>query len=101
MRIVTKISFLLGFLFIANFAFANGNSNENVTEGAQQQPGEKKQNPEEVDPAGELEGGSEPQELQSVDSTEDDSVSKYNFIFYYLYKLKYNEAQNQEVEEMF
>ncbi len=100
MRIIAKISFLLGFLFIVNLAFATGNpEKESTTEGTQQQPGEKKQNTEELDPAGELEGGSEPQELQSVDSTEDDSVSKYNFIFYFLYKLKYNE--NEEVEELF
>ena len=103
MRTIAKISFLFVFTFIVNLVFATGTSDKEATatEGTQQQPGEKKQNTEPIDPAGELEGGSEPQELQSVDSTEDDSVSKYNFIFYYLYKLKYNESQNQEVEELF
>ncbi len=89
---------------MANLSFASGNAaQEPVLPGTQQQPGEKKQTPEEVDPAGELVGGSEPQELQTteIDSTEDESVSKYNFIFYYLYKLKYNETQTQEVEDLF
>lgn len=99
MRTIAKISFLLGFVIIANYAFATNSTGDASTEGTQQQPGEKKQNVEEIDPSQELEGGSEPQELQTVDSTEDDSVNKYNFIFYFLYKLKYNE--NQEVEELF
>lgn len=112
LRIINKISLLLCFVFVANFAFAT----EEFTQEGNPQPhqeGEKKQIGEEIDPSGELEGGVEPigveeestedeeeeSTQQSVDSTEDDSVSKHNFIFYFLYKLKYNE--NQEVQELY
>ena len=32
--------------------------------------------------------------VKKADSTEDDSVSKYNFIFYFLYKYKYDQGVN-------
>lgn len=89
---------------MVNFAFATeGSEKESTTQPVEQQ-GEKKQITDDIDPGEGLEGGTEPTEdetqvQQSVDSTEDESVNKYNFIFYFLYKLKYNE--NQEVQEMF
>ncbi|MEP5613714.1 MAG: hypothetical protein ABJP45_15790 [Cyclobacteriaceae bacterium] len=107
LRLINKISLLFCFAFVANFAFADQYSHLQPD-----QEGEKRQITEGIDPSGTLEGGTEPfedpepteldqqdTEQQSVDSTEDTSVSKHNFIFYFLYKLKYNE--NQEVQEIF
>lgn len=101
MNLFRKISLLLSFALIANFSFATEGTRKNSEIQPEQQQGEKKQNPDELDPAGELEGGSEPIEVQSVDSTEDESVSKYNFIFYFLYKLKYDENQEAANEELY
>lgn len=80
-------------------AFGTGNTVNEPDSKSVQQQGDKKQNNSEVDLTEELEGGTENQQIQSVDSTEDDSVSKYNFIFYFLYKMKYNESE--EIEEIF
>jgi hypothetical protein len=74
-------------------SYGTGNSLTNVEAKPTQQEGDKKPNPQMINLTENLEGGSEPLDLQSIDSTEDDSVSKYNFIFYFIYKMKYNEAQ--------
>ncbi|MEP1096604.1 MAG: hypothetical protein ABJG78_15920 [Cyclobacteriaceae bacterium] len=105
MRLINKISLLFCFAFAANSAFA-----EHYGYIQPSQEGEKRQITEGIDHSEGLEGGTEPiedsesdepqaTEQQSVDSTEDTSVNKHNFIFYFLYKLKYNE--NQEVQEIF
>jgi len=105
LHLINKISLLFCFALVANFAFA-----EQYPQMQPGQEGEKRQITEDIDPSEGLVGGTEPiedsepseqepTEQQSVDSTEDTSVSKHNFIFYFLYKLKYNE--NQEVQEIF
>ena len=85
---------------MVNIAFATGGEGKEATSKSTQpqQQGDKKRSDDDIIPQS-LEDGMEEQDFQSVDSTEDDSVSKYNFIFYFLYKLKYNESE--EVEALF
>ena len=61
-----------------------------------QQQGDKKQDKEEPDLT---ENADEWESIdqQPADSTEVDSVSKYNFIFEFLYRLKYSEEEGVEM----
>lgn len=79
------------------FATGTGESEQPDSKTVQQQ-GDKKPSTE-IEPDENFDFGIEDEEIQTVDSTEDDSVSKYNFIFYFLYKMKYNE--DQEVEGLY
>lgn len=97
MKLYSKISLVLAFTFLSSLAFATSGdekkAKKNSDTSAQiQQPGDQKPNSEEINPDGTVEDMRE-LDSQSFDSTQDDSVSKYNFIFYFLYKFKYNEAQ--------
>ena len=80
-------------MLLVHTSYGTGNSLSSTESKPPQQEGDKKPNPQIVNLSEGLEGGSEPQDLQSVDSAEDDSVSKYNFIFYFMYKMKYDGAQ--------
>ncbi|MEP0984493.1 hypothetical protein [Ekhidna sp.] len=102
-------------VFAVNLALANSSSNHQE----QEQDGRRKSNQTMIRPDGEV-GSESDQNLQiesseanssqneggrtnsiniensdaKVDSLEDDSVSKYNFIFYFLYKFKYDTEES-------
>ena len=103
-----KILFALALIFICSVGFANTNGNEKKADTQEQdQEGRRKSNQGLMRPDGDSapqrdvrlqeESKSEPEVREEVkpvektDSVQDDSVSKYNFIFYFLYKFKYEE----------
>lgn len=100
MKIVSKISIALCFFFLATVAFAtNGEEKKTSAKStAVQQQGDKKPTVQKLDLTEETDEALEEPEKQTVDSTQDDSVSKYNFIFYFLYKMKYNEDLELEAD---
>lgn len=88
-----KIVSTLILLLTINFSFATGVENKPQSSQDQEhktlQTGQKGEVEEQK-----LEDVVEPAEDERTiesDSVEDDSVSKYNFIFYFLYKFKYEE----------
>lgn len=99
MKVLGKISLLIGLLFLVNIAFATETEVKEPDPSNTQQQGEKNKSSNDIGSSTALDGGSEPIFFPSIDSTENDSVSKYNFIFYFLYKLKYNE--DREIEALF
>lgn len=83
--------------FSINVAFANVIHDETISAQEQEQP--KSQNGINGQ-SGQLEDSKQEKTIEldavenedsEVDSVQDDSVSKYNFIFYFLYKFKYEE----------
>lgn len=81
----------------------SGEKNKSISKPATtQQQGDKKPAVQKLDLSEEVEDieevVEEEPEQQTVDSTQDDSVSKYNFIFYFLYKMKYNEDLELEAD---
>lgn len=103
-----KILFTLALIFAFNIGFANTNGTEKKADTQEQdQEGRRKSDQSLMRPDGdinstqnvklqedrkqepEIKEVSKPSE--KVDSVQDDSVSKYNFIFYFLYKFKYEE----------
>ena len=99
MKLLIKISFFACLILLVNIAFAsNGQENKKPTQVQENgQQGDKKPAIQKLDLSlttdVETEEAPATEETQSIDSTEDSSVSKYNFIFYFLYKVKYNENQ--------
>ncbi|WP_370090359.1 hypothetical protein [Ekhidna sp.] len=107
-----NILLTLTLIFAVNVGYANttGVVNKSVNQ-EQEQEGRRRSDQGMVRPDGDVnnsqtsivgvqeEPKSEPQAEEpnfkpeeKADSVEDDSVSKYNFIFYFLYKFKYEEA---------
>ena len=104
-----KILFALALIFICSVGFANTNGNEKKADTQEQdQEGRRKSNQGLIRPDGdasqqrdvrfqEESKSSQPEvkevnnKIEKADSVQDDSVSKYNFIFYFLYKFKYEE----------
>lgn len=81
-----------------------GMANTNGTEGKktdtkenqeQQQTGQQKNNKAKLDeePAVTTKEGTQGEKEVAQDTIEDDSVSKYNFIFHFLYKFKYEQEE--------
>ncbi len=111
MKILKKyhnIFLTLALIFIFNVGYAHTNGSEKPNNQEQEQDGRRKADQSMVRPDGDVashqtgevkeEPKSEPQVREvsytpedKPDSVEDDSVSKYNFIFYFLYKFKYEE----------
>lgn len=92
----TKILLSFGLLLIVQVALANttgteGKKNNPDKKQEQQQQTGEQSNQQEPEDSPSLEGENEVQ--ITSDSLEDDSVSKYNFIFYFLYKFKYDQAE--------
>jgi hypothetical protein len=92
-----KILSTLILIFSINVAFANDAENNLLDPQEQEQP---KQQGLVNDQNGQLEDQKQEEKMEynapetesaEIDSVEDDSVSKYNFIFYFLYKFKYEE----------
>ena len=110
-----NILFTTSLFFLVNFAFAFTNGSKNNDQ-EQDQDGRRKQSQESVRPddyiPSEVPGGTispdlrDEEDLESskketktvepieADSLEDESVSKYNFIFYFLYKFKYEQEDS-------
>lgn len=96
MKQLSKISFAFLLLLSTTVVFASGGESKKSKSSDPQQQGDKKQQSEELNPIEPLqESGS--MESQSVDSTEESSVSKYNFIFHFLYKFTYGEEEDLDV----
>ncbi len=93
MKSIFKISFVLFILAVVNVGYANteteGKKEAKETEVELQQTGQQ-QNQEKI----KQDVSSEAERLSidalESDSIEEDSVNKYNFIFYFLYKFKYD-----------
>lgn len=92
MKYLLKIVSALIFLLTINISFASGT--ENKPNKSQQQEGQTLESPQkgerdqqELDE--ETDSYDAEEDQPESDSLEDDSVSKYNFIFYFLYKFKY------------
>ncbi|WP_420317457.1 hypothetical protein [Ekhidna sp.] len=105
------LSILSAFLFV--FTFNYGVANEVITkpgvkqEQEQEQEGRRKNDQTMIRPDGQYQSSSPeidssdpdpneesvstPNVVENTDSLQDDSVSKYNFIFYFLYKFKYED----------
>lgn len=94
-----KILSTLILFFSINVAFASRVENGSINPQEQEQEQPKQQRLindqggqlEDQKPEAEVEYDSSEDEILKTDSVEDDSVSKYNFIFYFLYKFKYEE----------
>lgn len=110
MRRIQNILFALGLILAFNIGYANTNGEEKKSNN-QEQEGRRKADQSMMRPDGDIASQSsqgyqqEPvnesqnavEELgnlmiieERADSVEDESVSKYNFIFYFLYKFKYD-----------
>ena len=84
------------FLFIAQIGFAGTNGKEGAsakTLSDQQQNGQQPTLEDKLDEEPDLEIDTIEAEVDQ-DSVEDESVSKYNFIFYFLYKFKYDHEES-------
>lgn len=95
MKQATKILLSLTLLFAFHLGIANteGTDGKNTEKDAKQQQQTGQQNKtEKLDEEPSSEGVEGENEVV-VDSVEDDSVSKYNFIFYFLYKFKYDQEE--------
>lgn len=77
----------LSLLLLVHTGLANTEGTEGKKEDSKQQPGKQDQQ-EKLDQEPSIQSENETQMDQ--DSVEDDSVSKYNFIFHFLYKFKYD-----------
>lgn len=94
-----KISIVLCSLLFTTAAFANSGGEKKASkQEVTQQQGDKKPTVQKLDLSEDTEEVSEEPETQTIDTTHDDSVSKYNFIFYFLYKMKYNEDLELEAD---
>ena len=91
-----KLFLSITFLTLVQLGMANTNGTEGKKsqEKAQEQQQEGKQkSTEKLDAEPQVkENAIEPKEVVK-DSATDDSVSKYNFIFYFLYKFKYDQQE--------
>jgi len=101
LRILIKPLFILSFLLASSVVIAatGGESKKNgepnaKKESTQGQDGKGRRVSEST--GGGSEGRYSEDEQQEVDSTNNDSVSKYNFIFYFLYKFNYDQGQALE-----
>ncbi len=111
MKEYRNILIAFALVLICNLGFSNTFTGEQIpTDQEQQQEGERKRNQTIMNPDGDELGTSEIEEdyseegtrepieessstkTEPKDSVDDESVSKYNFIFYLLYKFKYDTA---------
>ena len=95
MKHFLKYCLTLCFLLLLQFSFAaivtegKGETKTDETQTQQQQAESAKP----LESSEEFVGGISGEEEAEMDSIVDDSVSKYNFILYFLYKFKYEEEE--------
>lgn len=115
MKVLKKYLHILptvALIFIVNIGLANTNGKENKAGQEQEQEGRRKSNQEMIQPDGDVPSESVDEDLQEeissdfepsesnskivyqpaveTDTVKEAAVSKYNFIFYFLYKFKYD-----------
>ena len=92
MRDSIKISFILLLLSASHVGFANTTETDGKkeTEEDNTELNQTGQQQEKLDEEGSAETVLDDVEILDTDSIEDDSVNKYNFIFHFLYKFKYD-----------
>lgn len=97
LKFLQKISFAVCLTCVTTIVFATDGKEKKVvaTPPDNQQQGDKKSESKSLEVIENIDS-IEGENVQSVDSAGDSSVSKYNFIFYFLYKTKYNEDQELE-----